>query len=122
PLPDLVTDPPEDREPLRLAAGRRRWIVEGPMDPRAGSREVRAGLAPVVARRDGIVERLARERRHGLAVLAPDVDAELSHRLDRERPHLGGLRPRAVGLEAVAAEGAQQALGHLRAGTVVGAQ
>jgi hypothetical protein len=67
-------------------------------------------------------ERLVEESIERLAFLAGDVDAELLHSADCQRPHARCFSAGREHLEAVTAELAQQTFGHLAPGRVVRAQ
>jgi hypothetical protein len=83
--------------------------------------KIRTALAGVVADGDDIVEPLLHEAVDGLGLLGPDVDARLRHDLDGQGVEHARLRARARGLDGAAREVAQEPLGHLTAGGVVGA-
>ena len=113
-----VADATEDLEALGLSAARDRWVRQLPAKLQAAARwDGAAGVAhgdddvPALA---DIVDRLA--------LLFGDVDAELAHDRDGQRMDPRRLRTCALDLEAVTGERAQEALGHLRAGRVVGAE
>ena len=53
--------------------------------------------------------------------MSGDVDAGFAHGLDHRRVEAAGLKPGALGREAVAADLIQERLGHLAAGAVVDA-
>ena len=89
------------------------------MDARAAG-EHRTALAGVVAHRDRVVEPLTGELLHGLGALEADVDAYLPHHGHSERAEALRVSARAVGLEAVAGQVAQQPLRHLAASAVSG--
>ena len=79
-------------------------VREAPVQALPGAEEDRAGLIGLVAHRDHRVERLVEVAIERLALLARDVDAELRHGADRQRPHVRGLGARGERLEAIAAE------------------
>jgi len=89
------------------------------MKPLRRIREKRAALVCVVADRYHVIASLIHEPLDGLRVLPADIDADLGHRLCRERTHLSRLRARALDIEAVAGQRAQKSLGHLAPGRVV---
>jgi hypothetical protein len=51
-----------------------------------------------------------------------DVDAQVAHRLNGVRVHLGRLRPGAQHLDVLTENGSRKALGHLAAGGIRDAQ
>src|SRR5207248_9587566 len=109
---DSVTHAPERREQPRLRAAGEPRVGKAPSKLHAGSgRDGTVGVAdgnddvPPIA---NVVD--------GLASLLADVDADLAHRLQRERVQLGRGRAGAFDNEAVACERAEESLGHLRPG------
>ena len=93
-----------------------------PVQPLAGSVKHRAGLVGLVAHGDDRIESLIEVAVQRFAFLGRDVDAQLRHGADRQRPNLRCLGARRMDLESIAAQGSQQAFGHLTAGRIMGAQ
>src|SRR3989304_3591260 len=121
---DFISDTPENAKHLFLAPRGLCRIVQGPVKPLAGlpqKHRARAALG-TVANRDHVVEGLPGELLHQLAPLPSNVDAQLSHDFDCIRVQPAGHGTRAVGLEPLRREMAQQALGHLRAAGVAHAE
>src|SRR5918911_5030659 len=89
---------PLDKECGLLLFGARGFggIREMPVQPPRGAAEHRTGLVGLVADRDHGVERLARVAVERLALLPGDVDAQLSHRRDRQGSHACGPGMRRV--------------------------
>src|SRR5262249_6530399 len=89
------------------------------------AREDRAALGRRgVADADHVVEAAAapEEIKDGLGRVAADVDAAVAHRRDGERIQLARFKPRALDVEAIAAELLQERGGHLAGCRVVDAQ
>jgi len=113
-----VANAAEDLEALGLGPARGGRIRQLPAELQAAT--WRYGATRVAHRYDDIPA-LA-DLIDGFALLVRDVNAELAHDRDGERMDPRRLRPCALDLEPVSGEGAQESLGHLRAGRVVGAK
>ena len=92
------------------------------MEAFRGSGEDRTGLGGVVADGDHGIEALAAELVEVLGALAGDVDPPPGHLGRGERVDARGLGAGARRFVTLAAERAEDRLGHLRAGAVVGAE
>ena len=79
-------------------------------------------LGGLVADGDHGVEWLPEIPIERLALLGRDVDAQLPHRSNRQRPDVGRFGSGREHLESVVSQMAQQPLGHLTARRVVGAE
>lgn len=87
-----------------------------------GGGEDGAMLLRVVADREDVVERLAREFIHVLRALVADVNAELSHYSDGFRANRLGICAGAENFKAITGVVAQKAFGHLAACGIAGAE
>src|SRR5665647_1498582 len=112
---DLVANPAELGEPVRLVAGGGSGIFKAPVNSAGPDRKDGATLFGVVAHGDHIVEGLAGEVIDVLGPVGADIDADLRQCRDGFRPDTAGAGPGAAHLQAIAGHMAQQALGHLAA-------
>src|SRR6266545_6863050 len=107
---------------LGVRAGGRARIGEAPVQAFPRAEEHRARLIGLIADSDDFVEWLVKIAVERLALVPCNLDAQLGHRLNGQRPNARRLGPRRKRLEAVAAQTAQQPFRHLAARRVVGAQ
>src|ERR1035441_2875628 len=111
---DLVADAAE----LGEAVG----VFEAPVNAAPLEGEHGAAFFGVVAHGDYVVEGRAGEVVDVLGPVAADIDAEFRHHGDGFRPDTAGAGSGGVHLHAIAGHVAEQALRHLTAGGVAGAE
>src|SRR5262249_35279868 len=104
-----------------LCATRRR-VLKALMNAYGLSRKNRAGFFRVVADGDDVIEFLPGEFVHRLRPVAGNIDPDLTHCLNRLRPHGARLHAGAVDFEGLAAVVSQNAFRHLAPGGVSGAE
>src|ERR1035441_8574003 len=119
---DLVADAAELGEAVRFVADSGGGVFEAPVNAARLDREHGAAFFGVVAHGDHVVEGLAGEVVDVLGPVAADIDAEFRHHGDGFRPDTAGAGSGGVHLHAIAGHVAEQALRHLTAGGVAGAE
>src|SRR5207245_3942947 len=75
-----------------------------------------------VADGDHCIEALAREFGNGFRAMRGDIDTDFAHGFDGKRTDADGSGPGAVDFKRVASEMPQEALGHLAAHGIAGAE
>ncbi len=118
----LISDLPKSRGPDRFRPRDLDWVRDTPVQLSRPFRKHRTYLTHAVAHRNDIMEWLVDELAKVLRLLGADVNAQLGHDADRQRMNLARLAAGTEYRQAMLAALAQNALGHLRAGAVVGAQ
>jgi hypothetical protein len=111
----LVAYAPEHREPIRVRAGCRGRIVDAPVHAVRGARKRRTRLVRAVTHRDDVIPWLVDEAVECLGRMRRHVDADLTHRDNRERMHRRLLGTGARDVDAPGRMMPQQAFGHLAA-------
>ena len=120
---DLVPDPAEFVEDLLLGALGVGGVIEAPMETGHLSGIHRADLVGITADGDDDVDPARQELVHVLGGVRGDIHAGLSHDLDRKGMHIAGwLRTRAKNISRIADRRTQEALGHMAAAGITGAE
>ena len=112
-LPNGIAHRAVDGELLILGTHGFARVRKTPVQPLPGAKEDWAGLVGLVADGDHLIERRVDVALQRLARLPCDIDADLLHCSDGERPYVRRLSTGRVRLEPVTAELTQQALGYL---------
>lgn len=119
---DLVADLAEGGEAVFFGAGDGGGVREVVVEAVGVAGVDGAGLLGVVADGEDVVEGLVGELVDGFGAVAGKVDAKFGHDADGFRPDEGGSGPGAFDREDVAVVMTEEALGHLAAGGVRGAE
>lgn len=100
----------------------RRRVTDRPVELFGASRKVRAFLSGLIADRDHDIKAAVGHLLNRFRSMVRDVDADLAHDGHRQGMKACGAGSCAADLEAIARFVAEQSLGHLATGRVVGAQ
>ena len=119
---EIVAGAAEGGEFVSVRAGGAAGVGDAPMDALGSTWKDGTMLGGGVADGDHCIEALALEFGNGFRAMRGDIDPDFAHGFDSKRTDADGSGPGAVDFKRVAAEMPQEALGHLAANGIAGAE